>query len=334
MKYPLDVGIGDAGILASLQAVATLPPFQTPPVRGSVDDLPLTDLPGWVAALGEIQRDGAAKWFGGSAESYQATKLVATSRQSSRVTFSLPEAFDSVTEALAWIEQLPFGVCSLGTVFLEEWLAMDADTFGFGQGHYAHGWACAFRGKGHDRLVSRRWLEFGPWRLVRGSGDLSLVQFHELGIGPEAAYEQACPGHERMGVSSMGGYLQVPYFFTQEVEGLYDATRRTLEIIVPPGGVVDQVRMRDACALRYQHRVEPPAADPVEQVAYVFVDELDARAHLHELWLRELEVWLVDGDGKRRLDLSYQPSPLRPSWVKALQSAENDDERPSGCRSP
>ncbi|MFF0776571.1 hypothetical protein ACFYUK_47365 [Nonomuraea wenchangensis] len=37
----------------------------------------------------------------------------------------------------------------------------------FGGGHYPHGWACAFRSKGHLTLVSRRWLEHGPWRLLR-----------------------------------------------------------------------------------------------------------------------------------------------------------------------
>jgi hypothetical protein len=55
-------------------------------------------------------------------------------------------------------------------------------------------------------------------------------------------------------------------------------------------------------------------------VAYVFVDEADARAHLHELWLRELECWLVDDKGKRRLDLDYHPVPNPPGWVKRLDA--------------
>ena len=77
-------------------------------------------------------------------------------------------------------------------------------------------------------------------------------------------------------------------------------------------------RMRDACAVRYQHRNDPPAEKPIDQVAYVFLDEADARAHLHEPWLRELEVGLVDGAGKRRLDLAYQPVSVRLPWVENL----------------
>lgn len=79
-----------------------------------------------------------------------------------------------------------------------------------------------------------------------------------------------------------------------------------------------RVRMRDACAVRHQHQVERPAEKPIDQVAYVFLDESDARAHLHELWLRDLEVWLVDGAGKRRLDLAYQPVSVRLPWVENL----------------
>ncbi len=121
-----------------------------------------------------------------------------------------------------------------------------------------------------------------------------------------------------MGISRIGGYLQIPYRFTSTVEGLYVAERRTLEVVVPPGGTIDQVRMRDACALRYMHRVTPPAEKPIDQVAFVFVDEADARAHLHELWLRELEVWLVDGAGKQRLDDAYAPTLDPPEWVLKL----------------
>jgi hypothetical protein len=319
LKHPLGIGIGDAGISESLRVIAALAPFSEPPVRGNVDDDPLDDLSRWVTALESVKRDGSAKWFHGSVESYKDTKLVAVSRASSRVTFDLPEGFATVDEALRWIEVLPFEVCSLGTIFPDEWLKLDVDTFGFGRGHYAHGWGCAFRGAGHNRLVSRRWLEFGPWRILRRSADLTLVQFHDLNADAATAAGQARPGHERMGISKIGGYLQVPYAYTRDVEGLYVAERRTLEIVVPPGGKVEQVHMRDACALRYEHRVLQPAEKPIDQLAYIFLDESDAHAHLHELWLRELEVWLVDGAGKRRLDATYCPTPILPEWVTSLE---------------
>ena len=72
------------------------------------------------------------------------------------------------------------------------------------------------------------------------------------------------------------------------------------------------------CALRLHHRLTPGQPDPVDAIAYVFIEEADARAHLHELWLRELECWVVDGAGKRRLDADYRPVPDPPQWVKRL----------------
>ena len=318
MRHPLHVGIGDVGLPESLRAIAALEPFCILPLKGEVDEVPIGDVSEWVSALLTAKCDGRADWFL-EWRSYRTTKIVNIYPRSPRVTMQLPEAFETVDRGLTWIERLPFEVCSLGTIFPDEWLKLDVENFGFGKMHCLHGWGCAFRGKGHDRLVSRRWLDFGPWRVVRRPGDLTLVQFHDLDVDAETAYRQALPGHERMGISKTGGYLQIPYPFTKDVEGLYDPERRTLEIVVPPGGKVEQVRMRDACAVRYQHRIDPPAENQIDQVAYVFVDEADARAHLHELWLRELEVWLVDGDGKRRIDLTYQPARVRPAWVEKLE---------------
>jgi hypothetical protein len=319
MRHPLLIGIGDAGIADSIRAIAALAPFRIAPVGGYVDDAPIDDLPHWVEALLRAKRDGRAEWFL-EWESHRTTKLVSISPRSVRVVFQLPDAFGSVTEGLDLIESLPFEVCSSGSIYPDEWIEMDTPNFGFSRMHSTHGWACAFRGKGHDRLVSRRWLDFGPWRVVRGRGDLTLVQFHDLDVDARTAYSQANPGHERMGISRTGGFLATPYKFTKEVKGLYIAERATLEIVVPLGGKVEQVDMRDACAVRYRHRIDPAAETKIEEVAYVFVDETDARAHLHEMWLRELEVWLADGEGKRRLDLNYRPVSKIPEWVAALES--------------
>lgn len=320
-QHPLHLGIGDAGLKSSLEAVARLALFRDPPLQVEVDEIrvPVAE---WPDAMLAAKRDARADWFAERVKGPRARKLVTVNPRSERVTFVAPEAFKSVEDALVWIEQLPFHVCSIGPICSYEWIKMDVENFGFSNRHVGHGWACAFRGPGHDRLVSRRWLDFGPWRVVRRPGDLSLVQFHDLEVDPTTAAAQALPGHERMGISEIGGYLQMPYPFTKDVEGLYAAESRTLEIIVPPGDKVDQVYMQDACAVRYQHRVSPPAERPIDHIAYVFLHEDDARAHLHELWLRELEVWVADGDGKRRLDLDYRPTPSKPAWVTALDAAD------------
>src|SRR5437868_7138723 len=50
--------------------------------------------------------------------------------------------------------KLPFEVASIGTVYTE-WFdpALGWDSPGFSDGHGSLGWACGFKGAGHDRLV-------------------------------------------------------------------------------------------------------------------------------------------------------------------------------------
>ena len=200
------------------------------------------------------------------------------------------------------------------------WIAADYPRTGFGRSTITHGWGCMFRGAGHDRLASRRWLDFGPWRVLRRPDDTTFIQFHDLAItDPAEAYEQAKAGHARMGISPTGGYIawHMQGLLKGAGQGLYTASERLLEVVVGPGNTVTQAEMLCNAALRLHHR-SAPTSTPVERVAYVFVNEPDARAHLHELWLRELECWVVDDKGKRRLDLDYHPVPDPPAWVKRL----------------
>jgi hypothetical protein len=55
------------------------------------------------------------------------------------------------------------------------------------------------------------------------------------------------------------------------------------------------------------------------------MDRGDAEAHLHELWLRELECWYVDERGKHRLDVDYHPTPQSPTWVENLAAKPVND---------
>lgn len=235
--------------------------------------------------------------------------------------FALPDAFSTVDEALAFLEPLPFEICAFGAAFFDEWIAADYRRWGFDRSHIDHGWGCAFRGAGHDRLVSRRWLDFGPWRVLRRPNDTTVIQFHDLAItDPAEAYEQAKVGHQRMGISAIGGYIawHMQNLLRASGRGLYVPAERLLEVIVAPGVPVEQGAMIANCALRLHHRLTKPTVDPIDRIAYVFVDLDEARAHLHELWLRELECWVMDGDGRRRLDLDYHPVPDPPDWVRRL----------------
>jgi hypothetical protein len=232
-----------------------------------------------------------------------------------------PHCVEAMLSVLTRVIQLPLGTAVFGKVFHDAW-KMDAGyrRWSLAGGHIDHGWGCMFRGAGHDRLVSRRWLDFGPWRVVHLPDDTTFVQFHDLAItDPVAAYEQAKVGHQRMGIDPIGGYIQgIDLDVIAEVRGVYLPATRTLEIVVGPGNTVNQQDMRVACGLRLHHRLTSPASERVDQIAYVFMDRGDAEAHLHELWLRELECWYLDERGKHRLDEGYRPTPTPPAWVARL----------------
>jgi hypothetical protein len=160
--------------------------------------------------------------------------------------------------------------------------------------------------------------------LIRGKDDLSFVQFHDLQTDDETALEQARPGHQRMGNSAIGGFIPVVLPWnrlldneTKSIKGLYDASTQTL-IQVVAGRQVDRLEMIEAAAVKARQ----PLAKPVRQVAYVFIDEAAARAHLHELWLHGLEVRAVVDGREIRIDEDYAPVPQVPDWVRRVQDRE------------
>ena len=271
----------------------------------------------WVHHLERTDHHGLAKWG-------ERRHTVSVRPNADLIGLSIPDAFTTVPQALAILEALPFGVCGLGSVFFDEWIAADYDRWAFSRGHIDHGWGCAFRGAGHDHLVSRRWLDFGPWRVLRRPDDTTFVQFHDLAItDPAVAYDVAKLGHERMGVSHTGGFIQqIHDWMLNDARGPYYPDERKLEVVVAVNHEVPQLRMTNAAALRRHCRLHPDQPQPVDHVAFVFFNEDHARAHLHELWLRELECWVRDGRGFRRLDLDYHPTPSPPAWVTALEARE------------
>jgi hypothetical protein len=218
-----------------------------------------------------------------------------------------------IDKARALLETAPFEIASFSTLH-DCWATIDKKYKrpSFGHRHYLHGWGCAFKGAGHERLVSRRWLDFGPWLLHRGAQDLSLVQFHALDASAKDALAQAKPGHLTMGISDEGGFLQEGYVFKSGLAGLYDADEQTLKIVIlgrdPP-----PVELRDARAAVKQGALT--ASQPLKRVAYVFPKPADADRHLRPLWLRELECWTIVDGVERRLDADYTPPPEPPRWA-------------------
>ncbi|MFI1566259.1 hypothetical protein ACH4ZX_24925 [Streptomyces sp. NPDC020490] len=72
---------------------------------------------------------------------------------------------------------------------------------------------------------------------------------------------------------------------------------------------------------------------PVERVAYVFMDAEAAHAHLHALWLRELECWTIEQGDEIRLDTDHHAVPVKPDWVKEGESASDGADVPAPATS-
>jgi hypothetical protein len=329
MKRTFAASIGD-GVDRTHEAIRFLsqqPGFAASPAKLEVDGVLISDVRDWQQRICAARSNAIVNWPRPDLAAPLRMINFSPNVGSAPLTFRWPDAVETLAELISLIDAQPFDVCAIGWV---EDMAFRADidrlrfvTESFGSGHTNLGLACAFRERGHDDLVSRRWIEAGPWRVIRRPGDLTIVQFYDFDAEPRTAVRQATPGWKRL-ADVGGGFLPNPFQFMRKVDGLYDASRHTLERVVPPGEEIPPWLMNEYCAVRTRHHIRPPArADrPIDQVAFVFVDEAQARVHLDEMWLRELEVWVADGGGKRRLDDSYQP-PLRsaPDWIAGLAGA-------------
>ncbi|TVQ86953.1 MAG: hypothetical protein EA397_19465, partial [Deltaproteobacteria bacterium] len=185
-------------------------------------------------------------------------------------------------------------------------------------------WAAAFKGEGHRNLVSRRWLDYGPWRLIRAPNDTSFIELHSLDVPDDVAFQQAFEALKILGLSSTGGYIphRLParqHLAHPELYTHYDATAR--QLIVPVHGrPLEPTELLEACIAR---RFYDGPEDGIDQVTFVFLEEDNARRHLFDLWLRDLGCRaIIDG---REVDLlqDYEPPPpTKPDWVKQAQDLD------------
>ncbi len=222
---------------------------------------------------------------------------------------------------LAMLESLPWTQVTFGSIY-SSWYDYDSKEYPhirFADMHHPLSWGCAFKGLGHRELVSRRWLEFGPWHLLKGANDTSFVQFHDLEADCETALEQAKIGHQRMGFTTTGGIIPSKSSFRHPIKGLYTFEERKLEIVTIERKI-SQSEMLDCCAARYHQALGEDK--PLDTLAYVFMKEDEAREHLHELWLREIECWTFINGSRTRIDTDYHPIPQKPDWVRKLEDKE------------
>ena len=196
---------------------------------------------------------------------------------------------------------------------------------GFIHGHGGHGWACAFKGEGHNHLVSRRWLEYHPWRLIRDEEhDISFIQFHDLDADPATALEQAKEGHRAMSMYGVGGYIGKTHPFSNDMRGIYLSDTRNLRVVIPAGKEITYSEMSDYCAARHFQAFKE---GPIDVLSFVFIVADEAQPYIHDLWLRDIEVFGFTPKGEEiRLDEDYHPDYEPPQWVKRLQQGEKQNE--------
>jgi hypothetical protein len=291
-RFPLALFLSGPDTGALVRALAPALPSLTPGSWSA--DFDDGDGP-WLDAVAGAHQLAAVEWEDAS--------LGVVPRQGVRV--ELPRT-PSHAAALELLSTAPFTVATLPS-YAATWTREHGyRPPGFDGSHGPHGWACAFRGDGHDRLVSRRWLAHGPWTLSREEdADLSFVRFHDPDAPPEAALAQARDGHRRMGITDEGGFIQLAPILPGGLSGLYE--RGTHKIVVR-GRDVPPRELLGACQIRRERRADANA--PVERIAYVFMEPARAEAHLPELWLRELECWTIEHGEERRLDGDEPPPAL------------------------
>jgi hypothetical protein len=275
------------------------------PSRMSVDDETIEfSLDAVNQALVSYSRDILIKWEGSSFLTIKRNQIVIFEI----VNYDLnAEAFGKILSGLS------FSLASFGTLYLE-WMnpftPYESPTFS--NFHMSHGWGCAFKGEGYKRLVSRRWLDYGSWKQIKCDNDTELIQFHQLGLNSEEAIAQSKEGHQLMGISKKGGFIQQEYVFRNDLNGIYLPSEKILKIIVH-GREIEEVEKLDACALRYLEQANP--LKPIKNVAFVFMEEKNAQKYLHGLWLRGLECRAIIGGVEVLLNNNYSPTPNKPNWV-------------------
>lgn len=202
------------------------------------------------------------------------------------------------------LRNMPFEACTTSTLDPTWW-----------QGHDSiHGWAFALKGTGH-RLVSRRVVDRGPWRLHR-DGDLTVFQFHDLGVDEATALAQAAPGHALLAPMWLGGhYAGQSWAFKSNAYDykpqFYERETQTSVLLFHEGEAP-----RRTIGIAAGSRIHQLFAEQVSQVRFVYMDEESARKQLEILWLYAIESYSMSGNSEIRIDTGYAPLEVDlPSWV-------------------
>jgi hypothetical protein len=241
-------------------------------------------------------------------------------KQDGALSLSIKNFWENVQQVIEFLKPYPWTVSTLSSIH-KSWYSQEIGYGGpgFSYLHAPLGWGCAFKGDGHQRVVSRRYLEYGPWHVIRDeANDITLIQFHDLNADAETALEQAKPGHQLMAHPFEGGFIQRDYQIANELSLIYTAEEKLATYTVNQRPI-SKSELLDVCATRLWQLLGDDK--PVERISYLFIYEEEARKHLHDLWLREIECWAIIEGVKVRLDEDYiPPPPEKPEWVQQLEA--------------
>jgi hypothetical protein len=205
--------------------------------------------------------------------------------------------------------KLPFEVAVLSNIE-RGWAKAGYRARAPSDGHAQLGWGMLLKGAGHDNaIVSRRWLECGPFRVLKGAEDTTLAQFCDLGVDATTSLAEAKPAHVWM----LDGFIAPKHHYEHDIGGIYTKKDGLLRVVVNDR-TISVSEMLDACAARRDGKDDPKK--PISNVAYVFSDEKQAKAQLEALWLHGLECRVADGRGERRIDDSFKPRIAKPKWAR------------------
>jgi hypothetical protein len=237
------------------------------------------------------------------------------------LSFSIDSFWNKPEEIIDFFREIPWTVATFSSIHRSWFSHQDGySSPGFAYRHASLGWGCAFKGEGHQRVVSRRYLDYGPWHVIRDeTNDITLIQFHDLNVDSPTAIEQAKTGHKLMGDPYEGGFIQRDYtILNPDFSGLYSPTDKMLRFIINERPIT-RAELLDACATRLWQLLGEDK--PIERIGYVFIQESEARQNLHELWLREIECWTYLDGVETRIDKDYNPPPPeKPEWVRQLEA--------------
>jgi hypothetical protein len=311
----LNASVESNNLVTTLEDLYSLEVFQSsPPVELWVDDRETKFVSSWIEKyVKNAKRNVWVNWR-------NPFKHKIVYRKDHILGISIKNLFNDFKEVLIFLSPLPWSVIAIGSInesWFDEEISYNAP--GFANLHADLGAGCAFKGEGHNRVVSRRYLDYGPWHVIRDeANDITLIQFHDLNADALTALEQAKPGHKLMGDPYEGGFIQRDYqILNDDFSGLYSPTEKMLRFIINDRPIT-RAELLDACAARLWQLLGEDR--PIKRVGYVFIIEEEARQNLHELWLRDIECWTYIEGIETRIDQDYTPPlPQKPEWVQRLE---------------